>query len=47
MKVKTTTFGEQRLEYAAPEITTVDMVADSILCYSTEQLVEDDFDPWK
>ena len=46
MKVKTTTFREQHQAYAAPEITTVDMVADSILCYSTEKLVEDDFNPW-
>lgn len=48
MNVKTTRFGEQYQIYAAPEITTVDMIADSILCSSTstEQLVEDDFDPW-
>lgn len=44
MKVKTTAFSEQ--PYAAPEINVVDMVADSILCYSTENLVEDDFNPW-
>ena len=48
MKIKTTTFSGQHQIYAAPEITTVDMVADSVLCSSTstEQLEEDDFDPW-
>ena len=48
MKLKTTKFREQQKIYAAPEITTVDMVADSILCSSTstEQLEEDNFDPW-
>ena len=51
MKIKTTTFSGQHQIYAAPEITTVDMVADSILCYSTgwgtEVLIEDETDPWK
>ena len=57
MKVKTTTFREQHqallkeaLESGkfgvTAEITTGDMVADSILCYSTEKLIEDDFNPW-
>ena len=48
MKIKTTTFSGQHQIYAAPEITTVDMVADSVLCSSTstETLEEDDFDPW-
>lgn len=46
MKVKTIIFSEQCPGYAAPEITTVDMTAEGILCYSTEQLQENDFDPW-
>ena len=50
MKLKTTKFREQQKIYAAPEITTVDMVADSILCSSTgwgtEALIEDETDPW-
>ena len=46
MKVKTTTFSEQRPQYAAPETTTVDIAAEGILCYNTETLEEDDFNPW-
>ena len=47
MNIKTNNFSEQHT-YAAPEITAVDIVADSILCgsSSTEQLVEDNYDPW-
>ena len=47
MNVKTTKFSEQQT-YAAPEITPVDMVTDSILCSSTrtEKLIEDDYNPW-
>ena len=49
MNVKTTKFSEQHI-YAAPEITAVDMVADSILCSSTgwgtETLIEDETNPW-
>ena len=49
MNVKTTKFSEQQT-YAAPEITTVDIIADSILCsstgWSTEILIEDDSNPW-
>lgn len=47
MNIKTTKFREQQT-YAAPKITTIDMVVDSILCgsNSTEQLVEDNYDPW-
>ena len=47
MNIKTTKFREQQT-YAAPAITAVDMLADSILCgsSSTEQLVEDIYDPW-
>lgn len=40
------TFSEQHRTYDAPAITTLEMIADNILCYSTEKLQEDDFDPW-
>lgn len=46
MKImKPTSDGHQKI-YDAPEILAIDMVADNILCYSTEKLEEDDFDPW-
>ena len=49
MDIKTNNFSEQHT-YAAPEITAVGMVADSILCsstgWSTEALIEDITNPW-
>lgn len=46
MKITKPTSDGQRKIYDAPEIEAIDMVADNILCYSTEKLEEDDFDPW-
>lgn len=46
MKIMNPTSDGHRKVYYAPEIETIDMVADNILCYSTEKLEEDDFDPW-
>ena len=45
MKVNVTTFSVQQ-NYSAPEIHVIDMITDCILCYSTENLEEDPFNPW-
>ena len=46
MKVKETTSSRQGNTYAAPEIYTVDIANEGILCFSTENLIEDTNDPW-
>ena len=46
MKVNTNELSKRRNLYEAPEITAFEMIVDSILCYSTERLVEDESDPW-
>ena len=46
MKVNVTTFSGQKNNYAAPGIHVIDMITDCILCYSTENLEEDPFNPW-
>lgn len=47
MKVKETTLNRQSNAYAAPEIYTVDIANEGILCFSTENLIEDTNDPWE
>lgn len=46
MKSKTTKSGDT--SYVAPEMTSVEIAAEGVLCYSyrIEELVEDDFNPW-
>lgn len=46
MKINVTTLGERHIVYAAPEATVTEMSSEGILCYSTERLEEDDFNPW-
>lgn len=46
MKVNRNTFGGQYQEYIAPEATVTEVVSEGILCFSTENLEEDDFNPW-
>ena len=46
MKVKTITFSGQPMQYEAPEMYTIDIAAEGILCFSTEILEEDDYNPW-
>lgn len=46
MKVNRNTFSGQHQEYAAPEVTVTEVVSEGILCFSTENLEEDNFNPW-
>lgn len=47
MKVTETTFIEQHPVYATPQATVTEILSEGILCYSTETLQEDTWDPWK
>ena len=44
MKLKINEFGGSL--YVAPEIETVEIATEGVLCYSTEQMEEDDINPW-
>lgn len=47
MKINVTTFSEQHPAYAAPEMTVTKVFSEGILCYSTEKLEEDTWNPWE
>ena len=46
MKLNKHSFIGLHQEYAAPEVTVTEVVSEGILCFSTENLEEDDFNPW-